>query len=277
MSHTYYSIRTGKNDNQKGLPLKLIADVFMRTYNLLCDEGYFDENFGSYCVDMGDISGKVADIDLEILLKIRKQNLWPLQDKIATYSEEDFFDIIEFLHLNISKPIDGSMHNYNDCGMHWETFSKKEGQALFRKKVNEVLGLYEKPFELSERGEILHKPEKGFEPIFKADIPSKDKNITSRINSAITQYRRHAATLDDRRQSVRDLADVLEYLRPKVSNLLTKKDEKDLFNLANNFGIRHHNDKQKNDYDLALWLSWMFYYYLATIHVLLRKLSNVKI
>ena len=47
--------------------------------------------------------------------------------------------------------------------------------------------------------------------------------------------------------------------------------ERDLFNLANNFGIRHHNDHQKTSYDANIWLSWMFYFYLATIHVVLRK------
>jgi hypothetical protein len=70
---------------------------------------------------------------------------------------------------------------------------------------------------------------------------------------------------------VRDLADVLEYLRPKVKALLTSADEKDIFNIANNFGIRHHNDQQKTGYEASLWLSWMFYFYLSTIHVLLRK------
>lgn len=32
--------------------------------------------------------------------------------------------------------------------------------------------------------------------------------------------------------------DVLEYLRPKVQKLLTNKDERDLFDLVNNFDIR---------------------------------------
>ena len=68
---------------------------------------------------------------------------------------------------------------------------------------------------------------------------------------------------------------MLEYLRPKVKSLLTSADEKDLFNLANNFGIRHHNDQQKTAYDASLWLSWMFYFYLATIHVVLRKQQQV--
>lgn len=88
------------------------------------------------------------------------------------------------------------------------------------------------------------------------------------------RYRRHGSTIDDRRQAVRDLADVLEYLRPKMKTLLTKSDENDLFNIANNFGIRHHNAKQKTSYDTAIWLSWMFYFYLATLHVILRKIDS---
>ena len=59
-----------------------------------------------------------------------------------------------------------------------------------------------------------------------------------------------------------------------MRRLLTKQDENDLFNIANNFGIRHHNDQQKTSYDTALWLSWMFYFYLATIHVVLRKIEK---
>ena len=71
--------------------------------------------------------------------------------------------------------------------------------------------------------------------------------------------------------------DVLEYLRPQIKALLIKQDESDLFNIANNFGIRHHNEFQKTNYDTPIWLSWMFYYYLATIHAILRKIAKSKI
>lgn len=274
MAHTFYSVRSGKNKNTKGFGLPELKELFYRIYTNLKEEEYFDEYFGSYCIDEGEIKGKVSDVPLEILLKIRKQNLWPIDTiQVDQYSEDDLFDMIEFLYQNISKPIDGNYHSYGDCGMHWTTFNKDEGEHVFLEKINDVLALYKKPFELSKQGEILHKPEQGFESIFEADIPSNDENIKSRINSATIRYRRHGSTIDDRRQAVRDLADVLEYLRPKVKSLITKQDEKDLYNIANNFGIRHHNDKQKTNYDTGLWLSWMFYYYLATIHVLLRKIS----
>lgn len=282
MQHKYYSQRTGTNPNLEGLSLEDTIDLFSRVYNQLETDGYFDEAFGYWCVDQDHVEGNVKDIDLEMLLTIRKKNLWPISEYGLTspfvqgYTEDDFLDVIEFLYQYVSKPIDGTMHSYNQCGMHWETFNKKEGQNTYREKVNTVLEHYKNKYELSQNGEVLHKPEAGFENIFNADMPSKDENIVERINAATTNYRRHGSSIDDRRQAVRDLADVLEYLRPQVQELLTNKDEKDLFNIANNFGIRHHNDKQKTSYDAAIWLSWMFYYYLATIHVVLRKIEHDK-
>lgn len=274
MKHTYFSQRTGKNPNLAGLPLGDVIDLFVRVYEQLDTDGYFHEAFGFYCVDADHVPGNVRDVELEMLLSIRKKHLWPIRGYAESYSEDDLFDVIEFLHQHVSKPIEGTMHSYSDCGMHWETFNKKEGQATFVEKLNGLLGHYCKPFELSAEGEVLSKPEAGFEQIFEADIPSDDENIRQRIESSIVQYRRHGSTLDDRRQAVRDLADVLEYLRPKLKQLLTKADESDLFNIANNFGIRHHNEQQKTSYDTALWLSWMFYLYLATLHVVLRKIGD---
>lgn len=181
--------------------------------------------------------------------------------------------MVEFLFQYVSKPIDGTMHSYDQCGMHWETFNQVLGRKEFREKVNSVLAHYKHRYELSANGEVLHKPEAGFEAIFEADLPTKEKNVLSRVAAATLQYRRHGSTIDDRRQAVRDLADVLEYLRPKVKTLLNSADERDLFNIANNFGIRHHNEKQRTAYDTSIWLSWMFYFYLATIHVVLRKIE----
>jgi len=274
MAHKYYSQRKGTNPNLKGLPLSDTVDLFLRVYAQLVEDGYFHEAFGFECVDAGHIDGTIRDIELEMLLTISKKGLWPIHKASPHYSEDDFFDVIEFLYQHISKPVDGTYHDWNNCGMHWETFNQAEGRSDFRIKVNAVLAHYAEPFELSANGEVLSKPEAGFEAIFEADVPSKDTNVIVRINSAILRYRRHGATIDDRRQAVRDLADVLEYLRPKVKTLLTSADDKDLFNIANNFGVRHYNDKQKTSYDAALWLSWMFYFYLATIHVVLRKIEH---
>lgn len=266
----------GKNKNAEGFPLDVVRELFVRLYRDLCEEGYFSEYLGWFCVDMGEVSGEIKSPDLDMMLKLRKDHLWPIPEKCPKYSEDDLLDVIEYLFTAVSKPVEGTYHSFNDCGMHWETFNKKEGEKIFRQKINDLLALYRTKFELSETGEVLHKPDRGFEAIFAADTPTDDANIRSRIDAAVARFRRHGSTPDDRRQAVRDLADVLEYLRPKVKTVLDNKDESDLFNIANNFGIRHHNDKQKTGYDAALWLSWMFYFFLATIHVVLRKMGREK-
>lgn len=274
MTHKYYSHRKGTNPNLKGLPLADVLDLFGRVYMQLRSDGYFDEAFGFCCVDAGNIQGAIKDPELEMFLAIRTKGLWPIDEKARLYSEDTLFDVIEFLHQYVSKPIKGTRHDYADCGMHWEKFNGVLGRAEFRTKMNTVLAHYERPFEISTDGEILHKPEAGFEAIFEADLPTNDEDVLSRVTAATTLYRRHGSTIDDRRHAIRDLADVLELLRPKVKELLVSADEKDLYNIANNFGIRHYNDKQKTGYDANLWLSWMFYFYLATIHVVLRKINS---
>jgi hypothetical protein len=274
INRSFYSVRTGRNKNANGFPLETILELFQRLYRDLRHEGYFDQYLGSYCVDLGNVGGLIKTLDLDILLKLRKQGLWPVDEVCQSYSEDDLLDVIEYLFTVVSKPIDGSMHAYSNCGMHWETFNKKEGEAVFRERINELLAMYKNRFELSATGEVLQRPEPGFEKMFASDMPTNDKNVRARIDSATLQFRRHAATIDDRRQAVRDLADVLEYLRPQMRAAIDTQDEAALFNIANNFAIRHHNERQKTAYDAALWLSWMFYVYLATIHVILRKIGD---
>lgn len=273
MGKKYYSLRTGQNPNANGFDFGEFRDLFLRLYNNLYEAGYFHEAFGFTCEDAGVIPGTVIDIEYEIILKIRKKNLWPIWQHYGFYSEDDLFDIIEFLYEYVSKPLEYTSHGWDSRCVHWNKFNKSEGQKEFREKINEIFDLYINPFSLSVKGEIQNKPEKGFEKIFDAVVPSNNDNIQSRIDSAIRKFRRHKASIDDRRQAVRDLADVLECLRPQLKILLTEKDEADLFNIANNFGIRHLNDKQKTHYDAAIWLSWMFYHYLATIHVALRRIE----
>ena len=76
------------------------------------------------------------------------------------------------------------------------------------------------------------------------------------------------------RIAVRELFDVLEKLRPALKQEMFSKDEGDLFNIANNFTIRHLNQKQQSNYDQAIWHQWMFYVNLSTIHVIIRLMNR---
>ena len=167
MTHSYYSQRMGLGPHPSGMPLEDVIDLFVRMYEQLDGDGYFQEAFGFVCVDAGPVPGTVRDPDLAILLGIRKRDLWPVRAHASDYSEDDLFDMIEFLFQHVSKPTEGNYHSWNDCGMHWSKFHRLEGQTDFREKINIVLGHYEHAFELSQNGEVLRKPEEGLSPFSK--------------------------------------------------------------------------------------------------------------
>ena len=272
----YYSTRTGKISETPEITLKMLKKLFMVSYDKLDEDGYFQKYFGYYCVDRGDVKGELGiDINSMIFLGIKKDGLWPLRAKFEDYTEDDLFDMIEFMHDHCSKPISGYYHQYSNCGHHYDIFNDNEGQKHYRDTINYILRDFKEGFEISEAGEILELAYNNIAPLLQVDIPSSDsENITKKIDLAVLKFRRHKSTLDDRRDALRELADVLEYLRPDIKKVLASKDESDLFNIANNFGIRHHNVDQKVDYDKAIWYSWIFYYYLATIHAALRLIEK---
>lgn len=275
MNRRYYSLRTGKNPKGVEIDLKTLKTLFKSSYAQWEEAGYFQEYFGYCCVDAGDVPGKLgSNIAAEMLFHLRKENLWPLLDRIDDYQEDDLFDVIEFLHDHISKPLEGDFHSYANCGYHYHTFDREAGKAEYRARLNTLLATYQSGFEISNVGEILESAQPGTAQLLSAKILTSDENVAGRVEEAIAKFRRYRTTLAERRDAIRDLADVLEYLRPKIKGVLTKADEQDLFNLANNFGIRHHNQQQKTDYDSAIWLSWMFYFYLATIHACLHMIKR---
>lgn len=267
----YYSVRTGILTPDKKMSFDILKKLFSIAYNKLWKDGYFQKQFGVDCCD-GFVEGELGeDIDSFIFINLRKENLYPIWKNLPNYTEDDLFDMIEFLHDHCSKGLDGYYHNYNQCGYHYDKFNDQEGQAHFRETINPLLNEYLDGFEISDKGEILCLSENGLTNLFDADIPSKDnENVKDKIEFAILKFRRYKSTLDDRKEAIRELADVLEFLRPEIKKHLNKKDENDIFNIANNFGIRHHNKDQQTDYDKPIWYSWMFYYYLATIHTVLR-------
>jgi hypothetical protein len=245
---------------------------------LLCiqsytDSGYFQEYYGYYCVDSGEVPGKAgSDIDEFIFRKLRRRISWPITDSIGDLDEDAFFDVVELIFDTISKPIDGYFHEFSGCGMHYSTFNNLAGRNEFRHEINVLLCDYQDGFELGENGEIHFLLSPGLNELTKAQLPTKEeekKTIKVKVDRAVQKYRDRHSTIEDRKEAVRELADVLEFLRPQIKSIMGKKDDNELFNIANNFMIRHNNHNQKSDYSIE-WLSWIFYLYLSTIHLILR-------
>jgi hypothetical protein len=272
----YYSVRTGKHPTGGRLDWAGLVHLFASVYTQLYDSRHFAQVLGYDCVDAGFVPGSAgSDTEAFFFRKLKKRNLWPILERIGNYSEDDLFDVIELLNDCASKGVTGREHTYGGCGWHYETFNRPEGQNEFRAAVNDILCEYGPGYRLTPQGEVVVTAPRGLADLERAPAPPADReNVQARVDAAISKFRRRGASIDDRKDAVRDLADILEFLRPRVKGVLTSKDESDLFELANKFGIRHHNERQQTKYDKAIWYSWMFYYYLATIHATTRLIQK---
>lgn len=252
-----------------------VKGLFSNAYTALRGAGYFDEAFGSWCVDIGFTPGTLgSNLADHVMLVLRKAHLWPVDEKVDGWNEEDLFDVIEFLYDNVSKPLTGTFHSFAECGYHWQTFDQVAGRKEYRERLGLLLEAYGPGYTLNERGEIMEAGSPGMRKMLTAPLPTTDQNVQAKVQNAIDRFQRYGSSIEERRLAVRDLADVLEWLRPKIKTTLLSCDENELFGIVNKFGIRHMNQNQKTDYDPAVWLSWMFYHFLATINASLHLIER---
>jgi hypothetical protein len=266
-----------KNAERRGavkpepLNFETLKKFFLFKFEELEKDLYFREATGFKCVEQKAIRGAWgSDPESFFFMKLRIHDLWPIQQHIEYYDESKLFSVIEFLYDYASEPKRKWYHKWNGCGWHGEDYDEASGKARYREEMNSILKNYESGYELSATGEILKITPTGLESISEEVVITGDsKNIDDRIHGAITKYRRYNATLDDKKDAVRTLADILEYLK-KEGVTLPAKDDSDLFNIINNFDMRHHNREQQGGYDKDAWYDWMFYTFLSSINVLLK-------
>jgi hypothetical protein len=161
----YYSTRTGKHPDGGSLDLPSIKRLFAKVYEQMCEAGFCQEAFGYDCVDAGFVAGSLGnDVAGAMLVALRRGGLWPIPEQVEGYSEEDLFDVIEFLFDHVSQGVDGFFHSNSECGMHFSEFNQREGQRELRNRLNPLLGIYGAGFTLSDDGEVLHVADRGLSP-----------------------------------------------------------------------------------------------------------------
>jgi hypothetical protein len=193
-------------------------------------------------------------------------------------TEDHIFETLEFLYDHVSKP--GTWTDLStDSGFNYygyDGYDRSAGRAEFREAANAFLLDYAPGYQLTEDGLVVELGTHGLQHILDAPIVQFDEaNVDSKVRDAVSKWRNRHSTLQDKRAAIRELADVFEWLRKTGQlNLVLaeKKDESALFEIANNFAIRHHSPDQKTNYDQAIWYSWIFHFYLATYHAVVRML-----
>ena len=273
----YFSQREGRSRASVRLDLDEAKTLFLAEFRQFNGRDYFQEAFGYKCIDAGEIAGTVGDPESLFYKRLKVLGLWPIHSAIAQYTEDDLFDVIELLHDVVSRPDRNTAHyhSYGNCGWHIREFDREAGRTEYRSAINEILVNYGPGYELTAVGEIRELGPPDQRELLTQPLPSIDaERVDSKIEAAMSAFLHHGATVEDRRHAIRLLADAFEFLREQLPQVISRKDEGELFILANQFGIRHNDPSQKMDYDPNLWLEWMFFYYLNTIAMVVKALAR---
>jgi hypothetical protein len=265
MTRSYYSSRK----HSKNLSINDLHSRLVALFNFFREKDYFKEKTSLTANYFPDSLKHEAAIFLAI--EPFPLERWPHNDK----TEDHIFDMLEFLYDRVSKPgvyvefIGSTGGSFTD----YDSYNEQAGKDEFKNAANAILIDWKAGFELSSEGNIRALGSAGLQYIFDAEVlPFDQENVDDKVLLAISKWRSRHRSIVDMKESVRLLADVFEYLK-KSSQLnlaLDGKDSSDLFNIANNFAIRHHDPKQKSNYDPFIWYSWMFHFYLATYHASIR-------
>jgi hypothetical protein len=155
------------------------------------------------------------------------------------------------------------------------------GRACMRELVDPALELLEPPLRLTEDGTIVGRLSEQLDSLADKPLPEDldTSDIDAPVHDAVARYRRRDATDGDRQSACVTLAGVLERLQKVTgeTKVLLSKDEDRLFEIANQFALRHNNADQRSDYELGPFLEWVFHCQLATIQLCVRLGSRSRV
>jgi hypothetical protein len=262
----YYSQRynIGTRD---AYSLDNLITLFIQIYQEYRENGYFDELIG-YKDSYGNWKNgkKGDDLDSFVFLRIGKQRLTPIGTD-NFYREDDIFDLIELFYDHVSIP--------EEINRYSRSYDSEGGKRDFRTVINNVLENYKDGFELTEVGYIREKNLNGLENLVdQKQEHTSDGEPTVIIEEAKKKFFHYKSSESDKKSAILELGGVLEMYRRNIQKKFTSKDEDELFNVLNNFQLRHSNLKQKSDYDEEIFYKWIFFNQLSAIDAYFKMLNR---
>ncbi|MFC5664828.1 hypothetical protein ACFP3U_17780 [Kitasatospora misakiensis] len=273
----YWSERRTAPQTPSLTDLPTTARRFAAVFDKLASTGYFSWAFGELCVD-DDYEGTLGPNPAKTIhQELGRDGLWPLFGHIKDYSLDDLCDIIEYLADQVRRPKRRTLHGHAGCGYHYQhSYSADRGLEIYRWQVNQVLSQSALGLTLTENGRLETAASGPIEDLVTTVRAAENVHDADgmELEHALTQFRARGASEMDRRLAVVALAGILERRRGLIKEQLQSKDGGALFQIANQFGIRHQDAKQQKDYDPELYLEWVFYWYVATINLTNRIVAS---
>jgi hypothetical protein len=245
--------------------------AFVHLVDELYAAGYLARSFPTGCVDDSD---EPVDPSAVLQAELGIADLWPLDESAPSWDRDRFYDLLEVFHDLVARPATRRFHDFNGCGWHYRDFALEPARILYRWRVNRLLARHGIPYRLAEGGEdegrLVATVDEARSNLVDLALAGDDDG---RVPHAIALYRARTATEHDKRSAILALASLLEERRDLLKDRLFSKDEGALFQIANEFALRHRNEAQKSGYD-PIFLDWVFWWYLATVELTDRLLGR---
>ncbi len=258
MARRYFS---GRKD---AAPAITTQDFAYRFRNILVGfvlEGYFVRLDMDSSYEADYISHKLRR-ELAIAFGPESHEIIPTKSNLLNMSRDSIFDLIEFLSDYVLDPPDPDSP-YLDTAVR-----AKYGLETWRTSINEYLEQLDPPHNLTADRKIeIAAPSAGLRRLVD-DHASPSPDAQEMVDHACRMFLKRDATAPDRRSALEELASVLEPLRKDLEASIGKKDAGRLFDIANNYGIRH-NDRKQMELD-ENYARWFFYTALAAIDLVAR-------
>jgi len=194
--------------------------------------------------------------------------LWPL--RYEDWDIDTFYGLIEVVHDLVGRPRHRDRHDFGGCSWHYSNFAPTPAQVLYRWDVNQLLDRYSAGLRIAVEGEdtgrLVRVAGDDRNELVARTLQTPNLGDRDAVRHAVALWRDRAANRDMKRSAVLALHRVLEDRRSLIKAELMSKDEGALFQIANEFDLRHSGARQRTDYEDA-YLDWIFWWYLATVEL----------
>ena len=241
----------------------------------LQDRGYLDWVAPRGCDARPPPSPAVEVLAAEIEQRLRVDGLWPL--RYQDWDSDTFYGLIEVVYDLVARPRHRDQHAGDGCSGHYSNFAQTPAQALYRWEVDQLLDRYGVGLRLAaggeDKGRLVHAANDDRDELVEQALQTPNPSDRNAVRHAIALFRSRGADRENKRSAVLALHRVLEDRRPLIKNELMRKDEGALFQIANEFDLRHSGERQRPDYEDA-YLDWIFWWYLATVELTDRIVAS---